>query len=106
MENNIGGFINCLCTYLTIVYREYFKTDEYLEFLIDKKIILQGFKVAKNIKQENPWVYQPYIIGNIEEEKVYQSMFEQYADFLKEITWLYVKKRSTACMKRKNICIT
>ena len=40
--------------------------------------------MAKNIKQENPWVYQPYIIGNIEEEKVYQSMFEQYADFLKE----------------------
>ena len=47
MENNIGGFINCLCTYLTIVYREYFKTDEYLEFLIDKKIYCRVLKWRK-----------------------------------------------------------
>ena len=88
MNNNIEGFINCVCTYLSIVYKECSGKDDYLDFLTDKILIEKEISIKETIVKDNPWNYQPFIIGNNIYTK--QNMVEQYIKYLHEHTTLKI----------------
>lgn len=87
----IYGFINCLCTYLSHIYKWNFGKDDYLYFLADKMILVTEKKKKKENYEENPWRFQPFIIGNeiLQED----SLFEQFCAFLEKNCKIMVHKK-------------
>jgi hypothetical protein len=78
------GFINCIHTYIAILLQEKIKTDDYLLFLTDKKLITQSIHDQK----VNPWITQPVYIGQADSFE--KNMFSEYIDFLRTHFGFYV----------------